>query len=199
MSRPAFNRESLLAFVLPLGLSACAGPGATDQVPVGQAVAAEHEGDGEGGCLPTPADVPDTLKAPDDMCVKTKARGIGVQIYQCNAGVPGALIAPEANLRRHGRYVGNHFLGPTWQWRDGSKVHASKVAGVNKAGTIPWLLLKVTSEDGEGTLEDVLYVQRLHTSGGVAPATCTGTQVTSEYEADYVFYHPRPTDDDDGE
>lgn len=149
-----------------------------------------------GACLPAPTDVPAALAAPADECLKVAARGLGVQIYTCTAGA-WVLKAPEANLLdTRGRFLGNHFLGPTWQWRDGSKVKGTKVAGdpgPDPAHDVPWLLLSVPSEDGEGELADVKHIQRLHTVGGVAPAgPCTeGTEARVGYAADYLFYHLR--------
>jgi hypothetical protein len=106
------------------------------------------------------------------------------------------LKAPEADLLdRHGKFVGNHFLGPTWQWRDGSKVKgaaAAKVASPDPASNVPWLLLNVTTQAGDGELSDVRHIQRLHTTGGVAPAgACTteGEELRVPYTADYLFYH----------
>ncbi len=75
---------------------------------------------------------------------------------------------------------------------DGSAVNGSAIANSPKTGTIPELLLKATATRGTGTFADVTYVQRLNTSGGVAPTTaCTGTssdQVSVQYTATYAFY-----------
>ena len=52
----------------------------------------------------------------------------GVQIYTCTAptattGYAWVFKAPEANLfDERARFAGSHFLGPTWQYKDGSKV-----------------------------------------------------------------------------
>jgi FtsP/CotA-like multicopper oxidase with cupredoxin domain len=145
------------------------------------------------GCLRPPDDIPATLQAPADECLKVQALGTGVQIYTCVAAA-WVLKAPEADLLdRHGKFVGNHFLGPTWQWRDGSKVKAAAAAKVAPdPSSIPWLLLNVTSQAGDGELTDVRHIQRLHTTGGLAPAgTCAteGEEVRVPYTADYLFYH----------
>jgi hypothetical protein len=158
---------------------------------------------GEGhGCRRPPDDVPAALQAPADECVKVQALGSGVQIYTCVA-TAWVLKAPEADLLdRHGKFVGNHFLGPTWQWRDGSKVKAvaaAKVPAPDPAASIPWLLLNVTTQAGDGELFDVRHIQRLHTTGGVAPAgACAteGAEVRVPYTADYLFYHLADCDAD---
>jgi hypothetical protein len=146
-------------------------------------------------CKSGPSDVPATLAVTDGTCLLDQALGTGVQIYTCSAGA-WVLKAPEANLTdRHGRFQGNHFLGPTWQWNDGSKIHAAKTAQAPAPDptAVAWLLLGVTSEDGEGELADIAHVQRVHTSGGVAPAgACTpeASEVRVPYTADYLFYGP---------
>ena len=72
-------------------------------------------------------------------------------------------------------------------------------------GAIPWLLLQVMGDEegptGGDRLTPALYIQRVHTAGGVAPAagcavtTDIGTRVFVPYEADYVFYKQRGHDD----
>jgi hypothetical protein len=61
------------------------------------------------------------------------------------------------------------------------------------AGSIPWLLLAAASTSGNGTLTGTRYIQRLYTSGGVAPATgcdasTVGAQVRVDYSAVYYFW-----------
>lgn len=59
-------------------------------------------------------------------------------------------------------------------------------------GAIPWLLLRATSNQGDGVLAQVDFIQRLETRGGVAPAgTCdpaADATVAVPYRARYVFY-----------
>jgi Protein of unknown function (DUF3455) len=89
----------------------------------------------------------------------------------------------------------HHFGGPSWQAkapfdRSESKITAKRVDGVDKPGTIPWLLLKVDTTTGTGPLSKTTHIQRLATSGGVAPtAPCTeGQKVAVPYGAIYVFW-----------
>ena len=59
-----------------------------------------------------------------------------------------------------------------------------------KAGAIPWLLLSAETS-GSGMLAGVRFVQRVNTSGGVAPAgACpkVGAAQPVDYPADYIFY-----------
>jgi len=93
--------------------------------------------------------------------------------------------------------VGTHYVGPTWQAEDGSFVRAARVAGAPApiAGAVPWLLLSANAHGGpEGRMTSVTSIQRLTTSGGVAPAAeeCNAATVKTEarvpYTADYFFY-----------
>jgi hypothetical protein len=160
---------------------------------------------GRGGrqekCRRGRADVPAPLAVPADACLQVRARGWGEQIYTCAAGA-WVLKAPEANLLDdRGRYLGNHFLGPTWQWRDGSKIRGvrlAQVAAPDPGHDIPWLLMSAVNADGDGELAGITYIQRLDTAGGVAPAgVCTaGAEIRVSYAADYLFHGPRRCDDD---
>jgi hypothetical protein len=65
------------------------------------------------------------------------------------------------------------------------------------ANAIPWLLLSVTSAEGNGVFGHTLSVQRLNTSGGKAPADgCNQAQLGKiarvNYRAIYNFYVARP-------
>jgi Protein of unknown function (DUF3455) len=120
----------------------------------------------------------------------------GVQTYTCVVAAGAATGAytgasvPEATLAGPGGRI-HHFAGPSWQsMRDDSLVTASKEAAADRSGTIPELLLKVTSHKGKGILSRADYINRLLTSGGVAPTgTCTaGQKVNVPYGAVYVFW-----------
>jgi uncharacterized protein (TIGR03118 family) len=105
-------------------------------------------------------------------------------------------VAPEAVLYADARRrveVGTHFAtptGPAWQIGE-SKVIEQRVDGCTPDATaIPWLLLRTLSEEGEGVLTGVSFVQRLSTVGGVAPSEsgATDEQRRVAYTAEYVFY-----------
>jgi hypothetical protein len=95
--------------------------------------------------------------------------------------------------------IGTHFrnpvtLRPVWQLKDGSSVEATAIVTVAAgAGNIPWLLLRAVAwtagADGD-RLTSTTYIQRLNTSGGVAPAVPCAPGATSAvpYTADYFFW-----------
>ncbi|HEX8347742.1 MAG TPA: DUF3455 domain-containing protein [Actinoplanes sp.] len=115
----------------------------------------------------------------------------GVQIYTCANGSFAGASVPEADLE--GDLSIHHFGGPSWQSnRDGSLLTAAKAEERAVGGAIPELLLNVTSRSGEGELTRVSHIQRLGTSGGVAPAgQCTdGEKASVPYQATYVFLAP---------
>jgi hypothetical protein len=116
----------------------------------------------------------------------------GTQNYTCAAdGTYSAPSTPEAQLIGTGGRV-HHFAGPSWQsLRDGSLVTGTKIkAAPPRPGAIPELLLQVTSHSGSGVLSKADWINRLYTSGGVAPTgSCTaGQTVRVPYGAVYVFW-----------
>lgn len=114
----------------------------------------------------------------------------GTQTYTCAGGIFTGASVPEAQLIGTGGRV-HHFGGPSWQsTRDNSLVTAKKLAESPRAGTIPELLLEVTSSTGGGVLGRSTHISRLLTSGGTAPAgACTnGATKAVKYGAVYVFW-----------
>jgi hypothetical protein len=119
----------------------------------------------------------------------------GVQVYTCTAGAwtftePAAILAGSAK-GFPGPQAATHFRGPSWQsTRDGSLVEAKAVASSPVAGSIPQLLLQSTRTRGDGVFGAVTYIQRLATSGGVAPTgACVDGQTSGvPYRAVYRFF-----------
>jgi len=145
--------------------------------------------------------IPGELQVPVGNQLVLVGHALGAQIYQCNGAGAWTFVAPEALLvDDRGRLIIHHFAGPTWQHRDGSKV----VGALAKPGvtvdpkSIPWLLLNGASSAagpfGGSTLQNVTFIQRINTRGGLAPAgsTCTtrnsGEKRAIPYSADYNFY-----------
>jgi hypothetical protein len=171
----------------------------------------------------TPPPVPANIQAPAGSKAFFKGYAVGTQNYIClpsTTGVAWTLFGPQATLFDDDvKQVITHFLSPnpfdnagagtpraTWQHsRDTSTVWALLVPGASSTdpkfvapGAIPWLLLQtVGAQDGPtggDKLTPTAYIQRLNTSGGMAPATgCTlptdiGKRVFVPYTADYFFY-----------
>lgn len=144
--------------------------------------------------------VPDLIKPPAGEELILIAHAKGFQIYVCRADAAGqsawTLKAPEALLYdEHSNILGKHFGGPTWKHADGSEITAKMAAKVDApdAGAIPWLLLNVTDHSGSGVFSRVTTIQRIHTVGGLAPASgCSSADLEKEfkssYTADYYFY-----------
>jgi hypothetical protein len=137
---------------------------------------------------------------------------IGFQTYQCNAsGTAWNFTGPVADLYKTTgtpKVIGTHFRNPVttrpvWQLKDGSAVETAAIVTVAAgAGNIPWLLLQAavttTGSDGD-RLTSTSFIQRLHTSGGVAPPVpCVpGTPANVPYTADYFFWRAAGGDDAD--
>lgn len=153
-----------------------------------------------------PPQTPDNLKVPAGQTLQLKGVTKGVQIYQCKAKTGNTnqfewtLKAPEADLfDDNGKKIIKHYGGPTWEALDGSKIVGTVKAKADapKTSAIPWLLLQAKSNEGNGSLSKVTYIQRVETIGGKAPSqVCnqanTNTEVRIDYAADYFFYSPAP-------
>jgi hypothetical protein len=148
---------------------------------------------------PAPAE----LAVPDEHKLAWVANAHGFQVYECAADASGSLAwklhAPRAELfDASGAPVGSHFggvdkglpAGPYWQASDGSRIHGASPVSVPNPGSIPLLRLAATDPNGSGVLSRVAFVQRLATTGGVAPTTaCTAGQTMDvAYTATYYFY-----------
>ena len=168
-------------------------------------------------------DVPSDLVVPDGHVLFAKGFAVGTQNYMCAPATGGGVawkgFAPEATLfvpvlGLHPQ-LATHFLSvnpedgtarPTWQHSiDSSKVwgKVSKIVtdpNYVEPGAIPWLLLEAAGKeagpDDGSFFTQTAYIQRINTSGGVAPATgCTATTIGAlalvPYTTDYYFYKAR--------
>ena len=147
-------------------------------------------------------EAPPTIAVPDGHKHFLVSDASGVQIYACNpngAGYRWDFVGPRATLYdERGKVLMTHFGGPTWQAKDGSRVVGSLDDKVTVDPTaIPWLRLKAASTaagaDGD-RLADTTYIQRLETTGGLAPAAelcnavTVGDRAEVPYTAVYVFW-----------
>jgi hypothetical protein len=151
---------------------------------------------------PAQPDVPTEIRGPDGNKLFLIAHAIGEQIYSCDATASGfrwALVAPRADLYDdHGKLIATHFRGPTWQATDGSNVVGRRDTDITVDATaIPWLRLSAAARasglDGD-RLAGTTFIQRIATTGGLAPpaADCNATTAATEadvpYTADYYFW-----------
>jgi len=171
-----------------------------------------------GGVFVRSTNVPANLEVPSGNIAYLTTRAEGTQNYVCVLGADGfgwQFFGPQATLfDESGQQVATHFLSPnpaetgvsraTWQHSgDTSAVWAAAVASSTDPafvapGAIPWLLLRaVGTQPGPtfgNTLSATTYIQRVNTSGGVAPtegcrsAKDSGKKALVPYSTDYVFY-----------
>jgi hypothetical protein len=165
-----------------------------------------YSGGGASAWLTAP-EVPSAIAVPTDVRLAVHDHAIGMQIYNCAASGGGGagggtttyawtFKAPDALLYDMNFVpVAMHGAGPSWTSTDGSAVVAPEIARADapRADAIPWLLLKEQSTIGPGVFSQVAFVQRLNTSGGLAPTTgCDASTVNTivrvPYSADYYFY-----------
>ena len=165
-----------------------------------------------------PPSVPKNLEVPPGHKAFLKGHAVGTQNYICLPAASGLLswtfFGPQATLfNDKDTQIITHFLSPnlnpqergtlrpTWQHsRDTSMIWAKPIAsspapGSVAEGAIPWLLLEVVGTDPDPTggkrLTRTTFIQRLNTSGGIAPSSeCTATDQRAfvPYKADYILY-----------
>jgi hypothetical protein len=145
----------------------------------------------------------DMIRVPAGNEVVLETTAVGVLNYECRANVPTTgmigwtLASPKADLLdRTGKTVVSYSGPPaTWTHMDGSSVVGSQlaVAPVIGATNLPMQLSKGTPGAGAGMLQNVSYIQRIKTKGGLDfSKPCTqaeiGDKMTLPYQADYIFW-----------
>jgi hypothetical protein len=140
------------------------------------------------------AQTPDAIAAKGESVVLT-VHAEGAQIYECKADPSGKLVwqfrEPVATLMADRKTVGRHYVGPTWEHVDGSRVQgkpAGRAPGAT-AADIPWLKLEAIEPHGPGVLAGIATIQRINTRGGQFEGACDAAGAThaAPYAADYVF------------
>jgi hypothetical protein len=137
---------------------------------------------------------------PDAVAVREVQAG-GVQVYGCRRAADGSfawtLIGPKALLvNDDGSDFGTHSAGPTWTAADGSTITADgahPLQKIDRPQSVPALLLRVTTRNGNGALSGIRFVRRSDTEGGLPPSTgCDAAHLdattASHYSAIYTFY-----------
>lgn len=126
---------------------------------------------------------------------------VGTVNYECRpvTGMAGAhawtLAAYDASLRHWtGLRVGRLYQGPTWAYRDGSRLTGQLAGSVSGgAGHLPLQLWRTRASGKKGTLSSVVFVRRVDATGEPPPqARCTAARAgalhPASMEADYEFY-----------
>jgi hypothetical protein len=149
-------------------------------------------------CLPSGAAFAWTLFTPEATLFRGSDKQIITHFFAPNP------CEPNTNAR----VVANGAIRAAWQTSDTSTVWAAADPAHTatsatdpdfvKPGAVAWLLLTVVGAQdgpsGDDTLSETTFIQRLNTSGGVAPSTgCAssadvGKQAFVPYTADYFFY-----------
>ena len=156
--------------------------------------------------IPCANNIPGILDVPKGNKLALQVYAKGVQIYQVQRSTTDpavfkwVLIAPLATLYTNEDFtnpVGNHYAGPTWEFKKGfnkgEKTVAKKLQEASVDATaIPWLLLKAVDSLSSAN-NKVTCVQRVCTAGGLAPTTGAdeahvGTYDSIPYTAAYFFY-----------
>lgn len=175
----------------------------------------------------TPPPVPSSIQVPAGNKAFLEGHAVGTQDYIClpsGSGFAWTFFGPQATLfEDNTKQIITHFLSSnpdesgtpraTWQHsQDTSTVWAAATASSSDpnfvaAGAIPWLRLQVVGDQswpiGGDKLSKTTFIQRLNTSGGVAPltgcalATDVGAKALVPYTADYFFYKAAESDADD--
>jgi hypothetical protein len=126
----------------------------------------------------------------------------GVQIYNARQkpDSPGVyewvFVSPSATLYNdNNEQVGTHFAGPSWQLESGDRINGQQFTPAKaksmSSNSVDWLLLM--PKDGSiptGIFKDVIFIQRIATTGGKAPTTLptsAGETIGVEYTAVYRF------------
>jgi Protein of unknown function (DUF3455) len=154
----------------------------------------------------TQQDLPEAIRVPAGHQAVLEARGSGHLLYECQA-VKRAPYVYAWLLRSPGIELtdtyGNTIVyapGPRTGWvhHDGSRISASAKESVevtNDSYSLPLQRVKAEPSLVPGALQNISYVQRLRTLGGVVSvkacsAVQLGMRVWVPYEADYVFWRP---------
>jgi hypothetical protein len=157
-------------------------------------------------CLPTAAGgFAYTLFTPEATLFRDNGKQVITHFFSPNL--------PRFEPNGNPRVVASGTIRATWQHSDTSRVwafvaqpdHASTDPDFVETGAIAWLKLTVVGTQkgptGGDALAKTTFIQRVNTSGGLAPSTgCAssadvGKQAFVPYRADYVFFQGPETDD----
>ena len=142
----------------------------------------------------------DLSKLPEALAVKgaatiTTVQGTGAQLYACTKNAKGGLEwsfrEPVAALLQDGKTIGRHFVGPTWEFADGTHVTGKPEAKAPGAtvNDVPWLKIAIAEPAKSGPAGGATTILRIDTIGGAFTGACSkeGELHAEPYAATYVF------------
>ena len=139
-----------------------------------------------------------SIQVPEGNKLTFHAYAKGVQIYKWNLITQKwDLLAPQAALFAEENYfgeIGSHYAGPRWESKSGSIVEGRRVLGTGctpDPTAVAWILLSKFTTEGSGIFSKVTYIQRVNTTGGLAPSEAglvDGEMKQIPYTAEYYFY-----------
>ena len=147
----------------------------------------------------------ESIRVPAGHVVVLETTAVGVLNYECrrNPASTGpaswTLASPKADLiDRTGKTVGNYSGPPAlWTHMDGSTVVGSQLAVSPALGAtnLSNQLSKGVAGKNVGAMQDVAYIQRINTKGGLDfSKACgeadVGDKMALPYQADYIFWKP---------
>ena len=147
----------------------------------------------------------ESIRVPAGHVVVLETTAVGVLNYECRRGAADAaptgwvLVSPKADLiDRTGKTVGNYSGPPAlWTHMDGSTVVGSQLAVSPAVGAtnLSNQLSRGVAGKNAGVMQDVGYIQRINTKGGMdLSKACgeadVGDKLTLPYQADYIFWKP---------
>ena len=131
--------------------------------------------------IPATIDLPANLPGGNSRVVTYYAEGVQKYKAQLKPGSSTAFewvfVAPQADLYNSSNTkVGTHGAGPYWAITSSDSIFAQhytpQKTATPDANSIAWLqLMPKTGKTPTGIFSNVIYIQRIATSGGKAPAT----------------------------
>lgn len=125
----------------------------------------------------------------------------GAHVFECKPVAGGhawTFVAPDLTLYEGGRSVATQTVPNQFESSSDRSSVSATLRSTQPAGgqALPWALMSAAPLGETGLFAGVTSIQRVNTSGGVAPASgcdsgAAGTQLRVPVTADYYFYRRR--------
>lgn len=151
-----------------------------------------------------PTGLASRLRAPANEEPAFMLSGTGDHIFECRPNLAEAnsyqwvFVAPDATLYEGPRSVGRMATANMWEHSSDRTSVSGVVRAIQPGGAdnLPWALLRAYPAGETGLFAGVTSIQRVNTTGGIAPATgCdashSGSEARVAFSADYYFYKRR--------